>query len=206
MTRWRIRIPGSPDLGLRVNLLPVLRLRRECPSNRQCRQISSQPDSLWIGEQSRCQQGDFRSWHPHGGQLYQCDLTRLKTNAVAMVRIRDFVRQAEHGYCVAMANDDELLEQFSRLLDSNRWRICSLVSVDQPTTHAEVESQCPSFDEPSPPTRQTAPPPPVAQADSDNSTFPTNHDATAQTLALVEAAQSGVPFCEECAKLRLSQR
>ncbi|MCY2987102.1 MAG: hypothetical protein NTY19_04440, partial [Planctomycetota bacterium] len=145
------------------------------------------------------------SWHPDCGWLYQCDLTRLKTNAVAMVRIRDFVRRAEQGYCVALANDDELFEQFSRLLDSNRWRICSLVSVDQPTTHAEVESQCPSFDEPSPPTRQTAPPPPVAQADSDNSTFPSNHDATAQTLALVEAAQSGVPFCEECAKLRLSQ-
>ena len=33
-------------------------------------------------------------------------------------------------------------------------------------------------------------------------TFPLNHDAPAQANALKEAAQAGVPFCEECQKAR----
>ena len=45
-------------------------------------------------------------------------------------------------------------------------------------------------------------PPPQPPAKPDPPSFPENHDAAAQAKTLSEAADEGVPFCEECEKAR----
>lgn len=45
-----------------------------------------------------------------------------------------------------------------------------------------------------------APPPPRSKVTEEIDTFPAGHDPAGQAKALKEAAQAGVPFCEECQK------
>jgi hypothetical protein len=48
----------------------------------------------------------------------------------------------------------------------------------------------------------TPPPTPRPTAVEESDTFSPDHDALAQAMGLKAAADAGVPFCEECAKLR----
>ena len=89
--------------------------------------------------------------------------------------------------------DDEVLQRIAaglrlRLL----WGILIREKEQGATAPVEPEAATP-----------TAPPKPRQQAaEPEPTTFGSGHDAAAQAATLEEAAASGVPFCEECARRR----
>jgi hypothetical protein len=120
-----------------------------------------------------------------------------------MGRLRELVRKSEGGLYLSLMRDDEVIEQFTRLLHSGRWRLCQQIAtrswapapgVDR--TEAEPQREIPR--------RQPVAPPPVVNV-PESTTFPPQHDQAAQANTLIEAANDGVPFCEECEKQRIQK-
>ena len=74
-----------------------------------------------------------------------------------------------------------------------------------PTYHDEGVPLVKAPPPPKPARRWVEPPPPAPPAPSEDATFTPNLDAAALAKVLRDAAQAGVPFCEECEKARQAQ-
>jgi hypothetical protein len=130
----------------------------------------------------------------------QGDLHRLKGDSMAMEKLRQLVRQSEFGLQVSLMSEDQVIDTFTHMLDSGRWRLCQQIETKSWTpapgvdrTEAEPQRVIPR--------RQPVAPPPVVNV-PESTTFLGSHDPVAQAMALLESAVTGVPFCEECEKLR----
>ena len=127
------------------------------------------------------------------------ELLQLKRDPSGIRKLRELLRQSEQGTLISLLSDDQVVEKFSHLLHTRRWRICP---------HVEIRKRIPAPSrvqaDPEPPRviqRQREPVPVVDEPET--SQFAGNHDPIAQALALIEASAAGLPFCAECEKLRL---
>lgn len=93
--------------------------------------------------------------------------------------------------------DEDVIEQVAHLLKRGRWHVCEPMM----QVHKVIALAQPAF-APAP-RRAVAPapaPPPVVEIPEDPS-LSRNADHDALAAVLTDAAASGVPFCEECAKM-----
>jgi len=81
-------------------------------------------------------------------------------------------------------------------------RLAELIWRGELVVHRRLHARTAYFLENAPEVAASAapPPPPRPVVMEETDTFSPAHDALAQANALKEAAQSGVPFCEECAR------
>ena len=116
----------------------------------------------------------------------------------ALVGLRLAAAALADGTDWSRCDDHAAIEQVRLAVDSGR-----LAGGDQPATLPALRPLAPRrvvAPAPAPPGRSTAPlaaalPPPPPE-----STFGANLDVAAMVNALRQAAQDGVPFCEECAR------
>jgi hypothetical protein len=92
--------------------------------------------------------------------------------------------------------DDAVIEQIADLLNSDRLHIHAKEMETIAAGGAETSDQSVAFPLSERQSRDTAPPPPVADAP----TFSPKGNPSAQAAALAAAAASGTPFCQECQK------
>lgn len=92
--------------------------------------------------------------------------------------------------------DDMVIEQIADLLVSDRLHIHAEEMETIAAGGVETSDQSVAFPLSERQSRDTAPPPPVA----DPPTFSSKGNPSAQATALVAAAAAGTPFCQECEK------
>jgi hypothetical protein len=117
-------------------------------------------------------------------------LSQFKSDPVAMASLRTLVGERDWLHSPARLSDDEVIKAVGSLLARGdlvagfEWkpRIKAPVKEEAEAAGAASPSREPQAQEPDP------------------NTFGGDHDAAAQAAALSAAAQSGVPFCEECAR------
>jgi len=92
--------------------------------------------------------------------------------------------------------DDAVIEQIADLLNSDRLHIHFKEMETIAAGGVEISDQSVAFPLEERQTRDSAPPPPVA----DPPTFSPKGNPSAQAAALAAAAAAGTPFCQECQK------
>lgn len=92
--------------------------------------------------------------------------------------------------------DDAVIEQIADLLNSDRLHIHAKEMETFAAGGSETSDQSVAFPLAERQSRETAPPPAVA----DPPTFSPKGNPSAQAAALAAAAASGTPFCQECQK------
>jgi hypothetical protein len=118
---------------------------------------------------------------------HQLDL--LRRDPVAMLEVRRLVRERT-GAELNHLSDELALAHFAR-----HFSIRHEVPVPRKTEGGAAPPAASSA-QPAPSPRPAAPRGPEPEA----ATFPANHSPSAQAAALTSASESGVPFCEECAR------
>ena len=147
----------------------------------------------------QCRRRDDCPRYRAGGIVWRADLPRLKLDVAAMSDLRWFVARTAPGLEVSRLDDEAVLRQFIRLLDTDRLPICA--GFERVERVARAPDKAPPSPEPPPrPPRKAPAPSPVMAATPEPATFRPHQDPVAQAATLVQAARSGVPFCEECAK------
>jgi len=153
----------------------------------------------------QCRLADTCPMLRKGGVLWCRDLERLKRDGAAMANLRQIVAQTEDGFQPFRMDDDLVISQFVRLVAGHRFALCAQFDrVQQVAGALETPAPAPPAPAPPPPRKSPAPSPVMAPT-AEVSSFPPTHDAAAQAAALVEAALTGEPFCEECEKARKEQ-
>lgn len=116
-------------------------------------------------------------------------LGAYRNDAAAISTLRQLMLHGQTGSSAGRLSVDELLQNIARQMVSGQL-IVAVPAVRTDVARLNVDP------EPAP-----APAKPMAKvkdAPEDPPTFEPSHDAAAQAAVLVAAAQSGVPFCEEC--------
>jgi hypothetical protein len=162
--------------------------------------ISSWNNPLSVCAWHQCTTPDHCAQPGYRGLTRQADLQHFKGDSVAMGRLRELVRQPELGLQVSLMSDDQVIEQFTRLLDLGRWRLCQQIAT-QAWAPAPGVDRIEAEPQREIPRRQAPAPRPVVNV-PESTLFPPQHDQAAQANTLIEAANDGVPFCEECEKPR----
>lgn len=134
------------------------------------------------------------SVHPFGDAAQALQfLGSFKTDAAAMAHLRRLVSQRCEMGDVSRVSDDRILEQVAALLGSGE-----LLAGYQ--WHEPIQLPGEGGEE-APPAPAAAPPPQARERqEPDPPTFGPLHDGAGQSQGLLAAAESGVPFCEECAR------
>jgi len=183
------------------------------------RQSSSHLESQSIGERQR--DGGYAiplvmglsTWQLHRAQ--ECRLGRRperlenKSSAVcwlrgyrqdpfAMVAMRQALLSEGSSHMLIRMRDTDVIEQVARLLECGLWHVCEVVMQLSPI----FISQQPAFAAPPAQTAPSpAPPSPRVSEVPEPATLAGNVDQAALAQTLILAASSGIPFCEECAKM-----
>ena len=123
-------------------------------------------------------------------------LRQFKFDFTIMLELRELLTATDP---LSRMSDDRVIETVASRLATCEFVFSRLspIAVEAPTGGgaAQQKAEEPQVAvTPSRPAQRVAEPPPP--------TFAGNHDAAAQAAALVEAAEQGVPFCEECEKRR----
>lgn len=149
----------------------------------------------------------LRPWHPDGGG--DDGIGRLDPVAGRQWLDRQLIDDADagelRGYALGLADgtdwsrldDAQVKQQLAVALDDGRLRTgagARVVLHGLGQVLAPVAAPPPPAPAPSPRAAPAAAPSPA------ETTFGADLDVAAQVAALVQAAQDGVPFCEECAK------
>lgn len=129
-------------------------------------------------------------------------LRERKFDLAAMDDLRHVALRYDDERLLVRATDDEVCTRVAVLIASGRLRLCG----ERPDVYQDegvplVKAPPP----PKPARRWVEPPPPAPPAPSEDATFTPNLDAAALAKVLRDAAQAGVPFCEECEKARQAQ-
>lgn len=134
------------------------------------------------------------SVHPFGDAAQALQfLGSFKTDAAAMARLRRLVSQRCEMGDVSRIPDDRILVQVAGLLGSG-----DLLAGYQ--WHEPIELPGEGGEE-APPAPAAPPAPPARERqEPDPPTFGAQHDGAGQAQGLLAAAESGMPFCEECAR------
>lgn len=156
---------------------------------------------------------DFHAWHqceaksetwtPAGRHTALVWLRQFKGDPASMSGLRSMVH-ALHPATLppGFSNDEQVLEALSGLLSSG---VLHVHSVPPPVTGYRDPAYVAAPAQAAPATRRPAPSQsssstaPVRAAEEAD-TFSSATDAAATAAVLRSAAESGVPFCEECAK------
>lgn len=124
-------------------------------------------------------------------------LQTYRKNAFAMDAMRRVLLQERLSLQLSRLRDEDVIEQVAHMLKSGRWHVCEpvmhvykVIAAEEPAV-MPVPRRGPAASEPPPPVRD------VPDAD----TLAGNADQAAIAVVLGIAANSGAPFCEECAKL-----
>jgi len=154
----------------------------------------------------------LRRWHPDGGA--DDGVGRLDPIEARQWLDRQVIDDADagqlRGYALGLADgtdwsrldEAQVKQQVATALEDGRLRTgAGALVVLRPMgqVSAPVAAPAPPAPAPSPRAAPVAPPPPV------ETTFGSDLDVAAQVAVLVQAAQDGVPFCEECAKAAAKQ-
>jgi hypothetical protein len=114
----------------------------------------------------------------------------------AMTTMRRVLLEAGFSLPLNRMRAEDVIAQVAHLLNRGTWHICEPVMRVYPVQ----ASQEPAF---APVPRRVPRPsqPPAATEAPENSTLAGNADQNAIAAVLKQAAEDGVPFCEECAKM-----
>ncbi|HWQ56778.1 MAG TPA: hypothetical protein VN442_24035 [Bryobacteraceae bacterium] len=115
----------------------------------------------------------------------------LRGDPACLTGVRRLLAQRDWQFVVWRMNDDQVLATVSRLMSTGEL----LASVDW-----KNRISVPEVGEEGEPAPSGAQPPASSREQPDENTFGNDHDGGAQAGALGAAAESGVPFCEECAR------
>jgi hypothetical protein len=119
---------------------------------------------------------------------------QYRSDAMTVAQLREFLTQTEPAHRMT---DDQVIEMIASRLASRQLllRVTPRRWEGDPTGGDENND------------KSSAPSPPPAASSSaakttapEPSSFGAGHDSEAQAAALVAAAESGVPFCQECEK------
>lgn len=116
-------------------------------------------------------------------------LAGFKADPVAMAGLRHLLAERDWLHTPSRMNDDDVLKAVAALLARGElvagleWK---------PRVSAPVEPG--AADAPASPAPSREP----AAGEPEPNTFGASHDGAAQAAALIAAAETGVPFCEEC--------
>jgi len=127
----------------------------------------------------------------------QLFLQRFKIYPMATDSLRDFLRGRRDGLCLPTSFDDEVLDQVAQMLATGELHATRKALVlGTGGTKPSAQKGPPQVEAapPPPPRREAAAPPPPPPEEP---VFLPNVDPAAMAQALTQAAQSGVPFCEE---------
>jgi hypothetical protein len=199
-----------PHLGI-AREEPFDQEAKNTPAGGKQRQENASPSTSSLPEDKK-----LPLWSPGGWQLHravECRGRKLVSfekefsikNWLQTHRNAPFAMTAmrrallEEGLLLPLSRwrEEDIIEQVAHLLKSDRWHVCEPV---MPVYQITV-SQEPVF-MPVPrrgPAPSSSPPPP--RDIPDEPTLAGNADQNAIAAVLTQAAQDGVPFCEECAKL-----
>lgn len=128
-------------------------------------------------------------------------LAGRRSDGAGLQALRADASCVDEGEDLSRLDDHALLDLLAAQISAGVMRVCGQRS--ETTLYRLVLTQAaapPPAPAPSPaptPARGSAAPPPLAAVDS---TFPASLDVAAMVATLRQAAQEGVPFCEECAK------
>ena len=119
-------------------------------------------------------------------------------DAVTMARLRQLALAAGAEASPQRCDDHALSERIAAGITAGSMRVCGPAQALSLYGLATVSAPAPA---PAASAAAAAPrAAPVAAAPPAETTFGADQDVTAMVAALVQAAQDGVPFCEECAK------
>jgi hypothetical protein len=116
-------------------------------------------------------------------------LAGFKADPVAMAGLRRLLAERDWLHTPARMSDDDVLKAVAALL--SRGELVAGVEW-KPRVAAPVQPGAASAAASPAPSRE-----PAADEPEPN-TFEASHDGAAQAAALIAAAETGVPFCEEC--------
>lgn len=133
---------------------------------------------------------DIRTrWDLHSALQF---LNGFRSDATAMAMLRRQV--SKNGTATSQANvpDEQIVQTLARMLVSGE------LVVAYPNRQRYPDSPPPEAEAPpaAPPPRQKKETAPI----EDEPTFDGKHDGVAQAAVLIQAARSGIPFCEECSR------
>jgi hypothetical protein len=121
-------------------------------------------------------------------------LLPFKADAQFMWELRHLLAERNRGYALSRGSDQEVLEEVASLLASKQLWLTRTYRAVEGGFSAEKAEALPEVQPLPALPRQPAPP---AEPPPDEPIFRPNIDAAAIAAAQREAAQSGVPFCEE---------
>jgi hypothetical protein len=128
-------------------------------------------------------------------------LRAYRQDTFAMAAMRQVLLSEGWSQTLIRLRDADVIEHVARLLERGLWHVCepvmqlSPMSISQapaPAGYAQHVRRAPS--------QSSAPPPSVSEI-PEPATLAGNVDQAALAQTLVLAGRSGVPFCQECAKL-----
>jgi hypothetical protein len=120
-------------------------------------------------------------------------LQRVKTDRLKMLAIRGVLGQGLLPWPLAQLTDDEVLRLMTNLLESGRIHLHAPPAA--PLVDVAWDQDKAADDDSYAPARTSTYSPPTSAP----STFGPDADGAAQAAALIAAAASGTPFCEQCA-------
>jgi hypothetical protein len=135
----------------------------------------------------------------HKGSSARDWLRTHRKDAFAMTAMRKALLVEGWSLSLTRLRDEDIIEQAAHLLKSGLWHVCepvvqlhkAFISEDTgPSAFVPVPRRGPRSPEPPPPARD------IPEED----TLAGNADQAAIAAVLANAASSGIPFCEECAK------
>ncbi len=121
--------------------------------------------------------------------------TRQK-DPFAMITMRRVLVETGLSLPLNRMRDEDVVKQIAHLVESGRWHICEPV-VKVYTVKTLPESAFAPVPRRGP---KSSEPPAVSEV-PENNTLAGSADQDGIVAALTQAAESGVPFCEECAKM-----
>lgn len=119
-------------------------------------------------------------------------LAWLRGSQSAIAGVRRLLAERNWQFVVWRMNDDQVLTAVSRLMITGE-----LLA----TVEWKSRISVPEVGDEGAPAPSGAPAPASSEEQPEENTFGNDHDGGAQAGALGTAAESGVPFCEECARL-----
>jgi hypothetical protein len=137
---------------------------------------------------NRC--GDVHS--VAGSETPEAVLAILKTDAAAMAGVRRLLAAEDWRFQPSWRmSDREVLGAVSRLMSAGELLACF---------ERKARFSAPEGGAGASPAPAAAPAQPQRQQQPEAASFGADHDGAAQAGALIDAAQAGTPFCEECSR------
>jgi hypothetical protein len=134
-------------------------------------------------------------------------LRQFKNDPAVLYQIRQRILEADTWWALPRGTNDQVIDWMAKLLADGKWHV-HVPSLPDTDSAAPGESSAPEEVDlaqivSSMPAMANSPePPPPPQEEG---LLPRNADEQAIAAAMKQAAASGIPFCEECARAALKR-